>query len=58
LPFLFPDGLAIDNFEAENFTDRAKRLFEGHYVREAGAEGGRESAQFADGDGVMGMVSM
>jgi hypothetical protein len=30
------DGVVIDGFEAENFTDRAKRLFEGHYVREAG----------------------
>jgi hypothetical protein len=34
------DALVIDRFEGANFTDRAKRLFEGRYVREAVAEAG------------------
>lgn len=29
------DRIVIDRFEAEHFTDRTKRLFEGTYVREA-----------------------
>jgi hypothetical protein len=28
------DGVVIDRFEAENFSDRAKRLCEGRYVRQ------------------------
>jgi hypothetical protein len=34
------DGVVIDRFEAEHFTDRAKRLFEGTYVREAAPAAG------------------
>jgi hypothetical protein len=34
------DGVVIDRFESAVLTDRAKRLFEGRYVREAAAKAG------------------